>query len=247
MQIPSKWIEKRLTNAEDRALVHAMFEELQATGRVEATLPEDDRVVRDLYALQVAEPAADRQAAARAKRVAKADAAPVPPARPAAAPKVQTPKAPTPKPPPARPTASRPHLSASDDLEAAPSIGPRSAEWFAEIGIFTVGEFLAAEPAKTAEALGQRSVTAATISVWQKQARLVMDVPGLRGTHAQLLVGAGYTDAAAVAAADRATLCAAVLHFAASPEGQRILRKGEPPSTDKIMGWVDSAALRAAA
>ena len=34
-QIPAKFIEKRLTNAEDRKLVAAMYDELKATGRVE--------------------------------------------------------------------------------------------------------------------------------------------------------------------------------------------------------------------
>lgn len=242
VQIPSKWIEKRLTNAQDRAVVHAMYDELRETGRVEATLPEDDRVVRDLYTLEVEGPRADKQAAERAKRIAKADpsAAPV-------TPKAVTRRAATAKMAPPIPTAQRVYLTQSDDIEAAPSIGPRSAEWFAEIGIFTVGEFLAADPETTAEALGQRGITAETLRLWQKQARLVMSVPGLRGTHAQLLVGAGYPDAAAVAAASHAKLCADVLHFATSSEGQRILRKGEPPAAEKIKGWIDAAATRRAA
>ncbi len=234
LKVPSKWIEKRLTNAADRAVVHAMFEELQTTGRVEATLPEDDRVVRDLYALQVAEPAADRQAAARARRVGSFDSAPS-----------AAPAAPAPRPADVAPL--RVYLAPEDDLEAAPSIGPRSAQRFAKIGILTVADFLAADPEPMAEAIQARGFDAKTLALWQQQARLVMDVPGLRGTHAQLLAGAGYLDAAAVAAAGSAELAAHVLRFAASPEGQRILRKGEPPSSEKIMGWIDSAALRAAA
>ena len=70
LQIPSKWVEKRLTAAADRAAVRAIYDELKTTGRVEASLPEDDRVVRDLYELEVAGPRADRQAAARAQRIA---------------------------------------------------------------------------------------------------------------------------------------------------------------------------------
>jgi predicted flap endonuclease-1-like 5' DNA nuclease len=247
LQMPSKWIEKRLVNAQDRAVVHAMYEELRTTGRVEATLPEDDRVVRDLYELEVEGPRADRQAAERAKRLAKPDGA----AKPAAPLKAVAPKAATsktaPKAPAHIPTAQRVYLTASDDIEAAPSIGPRSAEWFAEIGIFTVGEFLEADPEKTAAALNQRGITADTLRLWRSQALLVMKVPGLRGTHAQLLVGAGYADVTALAAADPGSLCAAVLQFAASPEGQRILRKAEPPATDKIKGWIDAAASRKAA
>ncbi len=74
-----------------------------------------------------------------------------------------------------------------------------------------------------------------------------MDVPGLRGTHAQLLTHAGYDDAAALAGADAISLCAAVLRFASTPEGQRILRQGEPPAADKIKGWIAAAMARSAA
>lgn len=290
LQMPSKWIEKRLTNAEDRALVRAMFDELQATGRVEKTLPEDDRVVRNLYALEVEGPRIARQEAERASRIAGATSPatskptaepaaasatpappvpkirpprtsarkplPAPPAAVAAKPLVASPppSAPAPAsplaakaPPPAKAIHHRAFLQASDDLEAAPSIGPRSAEWFAEIGIFTVGEFLDADPAEMAKELSAHRVDEATLHAWQRQAQLVMDVPGLRGTHAQLLVGAGYHDASTLAAADAATLCAAVLRFAASPEGQRVLRKGDAPDPDKIKSWIDSAAAGLAA
>jgi predicted flap endonuclease-1-like 5' DNA nuclease len=281
LQMPSKWIEKRLTNAEDRALVRAMFDELQKTGRVDKTLPEDDRVVRDLYELEIEGPRAERLAAERASRVgaalptpapaaqrkkrsgsAKAKAAAAPPPEPApteppqtaattAAPSVSPVVAATaPQAPRAdlsTPAAHRAFLQESDDLEAAPSIGPRSAEWFAEIGIFTVGEFLDADPAKMAEELTAHRVDAETLRAWQRQAHLVIDVPGLRGTHAQLLVGAGYHDAAALASADAPNLCSAVLNYAASSDGQRVLRKGEAPNAEKIKGWIERAAAQLAA
>jgi len=277
LQMPAKWVEKKLANAEDRGLVLAMYHELQATGRVEATLPEDDRRVRDLHAKEVAVPRAAKQGAARAERLTesttakKEDAiAPVAVATPKSAPDPIAPKqAPEPAPPaetvaeskpiirpaaprapaPLRPSGSapRPFLKVSDDLEAAPSIGPRSAQWFGDIGIFSVGDFLAADPTMTAEALGAHGIGAETLHLWQQQARLVMDVPGLRGTHAQLLTGAGYHDAAAIAAAAEADLSAAVLRYAASPEGQRILRQGQPPDVEKIKGWIESAAARIAA
>ena len=142
----------------------------------------------------------------------------------------------------------RPFLKESDDLEAAPSIVPRSAQWFGDIGIFTVGDFLAADPAATAEELSAHDIDAETLSLWQQQAHLVIDVPGLRGTHAQLLTGAGYLGvAAALAAANEADLCAAVLRFASSAEGQRVLRQGPPPDVEKIRGWIEAASARVAA
>jgi hypothetical protein len=66
-------------------------------------------------------------------------------------------------------------------------------------------------------------------------------VPGLRGTHAQLLVGAGYRTRDALAAALETKLCADVLAFALSSEGQRVLRDGNPPDIEKIKGWLASA------
>ncbi len=140
----------------------------------------------------------------------------------------------------------RPFLKASDDVEAAPSIGARSAQRLAEAAIFTVADLLAADPDATAAILRAHGIDVRTIELWQSQARLVMEVPGLRGTHAQLLTGAGYHDADAVAAADAGALCAAVLRYAATSDGQRILRQGESPDADKIKGWVESAVRRAA-
>jgi hypothetical protein len=280
LQVPQKWVEKKLTNAADRAQVLAMYHELQATGRVEATLSEDDRTVRDLHAKQVLEPRAAQQAAARAKRFpsmaagkAKAQAKPrAPKAAKASAPKPSetiAPEAPLPEakkapaalmdklrdvsaPPLATAASSAERvvhafLKASDDVEAAPSIGARSAQRLAEAAIFTVADLLEADPDATAASLRAHGIDAQTIELWQSQARLVMDVPGLRGTHAQLLTGAGYHDAEDVAAADAGALCAAVLRYAATSEGQRILRQGEAPDADKIKGWVASAAARAAA
>jgi hypothetical protein len=273
LQVPMKFVEKKLANSADRSQVVAMYHELQATGRVEATLPEDDRVVRDLYAKEVAEPRAAQQAAARHKRFPSMTATPAKAKAPA---KPRTPKAAkaavvsAPAPVEKAPTAlmtklravpaaaeieaapvqapTRVFLKSSDDVEAAPSIGTRSAQKLAEAAIFTVADLLEADVEFSASHLHAFGIDAEMLVLWQDQARLVMDVPGLRGTHAQLLTGAGYRDADAVAAADPGALCAAVLRYAATSEGQRLLRQDAPPPEDKIKDWVASAvAARAAA
>ena len=92
-----------------------------------------------------------------------------------------------------------------------------------------------------------RHITPETISGWQDQARLVCTVPGLRGTHAQLLVGAGYRSAEAIADAEPDKLCADVLAFAGSAVGQRLLRNGDPPDIEKIKGWLEAARSMQAA
>ncbi len=137
--------------------------------------------------------------------------------------------------------APRLYLQASDDVERAPSIGPRMAERLYALGIKTVADLFAADPEKLSSALDQRNVYDETIADWQDQARLVCMVPGLRGTHAQLLVGAGYRTRDAITDAAEDKLCAAVLSFAISPEGQRVLRDGNPPDIERIKGWLQNA------
>ncbi|MEL6289349.1 MAG: DUF4332 domain-containing protein [Pseudomonadota bacterium] len=55
LQIPIKWVLRRMDDAADRQAVEAIYDELQSTGGVERTLPEDERVVRDGFRRQVGE------------------------------------------------------------------------------------------------------------------------------------------------------------------------------------------------
>ena len=133
------------------------------------------------------------------------------------------------------------YLQPSDDVEKAPSIGPKMAERLYALGVKTVADLFAADPDTLSDKLDQRNVFDETIIDWQDQARLVCSVPGLRGTHAQLLVGAGYRTRDAIAASAEDKLCAAVLTFAMSSDAQRILREGNPPDIERIKGWLENA------
>lgn len=305
LKIPAKWITKKLTDAEDRRIVQAMYDELQATGRVEHTLPEDDRTIRDLHKREVLDRVTETQADKRAVRVPEGDPAearrarhaglaaksPIAPAAlagvagEAAANTSKGPRRieidaellpdvePDAAPPasaitdrPLAPEASaipavlnsghhgsashdtrRVYLNAVDNLERAPSIGPKMAERFAAFGVKTVADFLARKPEDMATQFADRHFGAAVLAEWQDQAQLVMEVAGLRGTHAQLLTGAGYRTAQAVAEADPVAFSADILKFAASDAGKRILREGNAPDIEKIKSWVESAKLAKAA
>ncbi|MFN0217813.1 MAG: DUF4332 domain-containing protein [Hyphomicrobium sp.] len=278
-KMPRKWIEKKLTNNADKALVNAQYDELAATGRVDQTLSEDDRTVRDTYAREVLAPKLKARAETRAKRVPEGDpaelarkaevkAAPVAPAATAGAaksfvvssvvPMVAPPRtAVKPAMPPPIPTSvpvirpnpvskpvsepRRSYLSKADQLEAAPSIGPKMAERFSELGIKTVAEFLGNDPHDMAELLDDSRIDAEELTDWQDQAQLVIDIAGLRGGHAQLLVGAGYRTAEAIADAEPVELASDVLKFAATSDGKRILREGDTPDVEKIKTWVTFA------
>jgi hypothetical protein len=139
------------------------------------------------------------------------------------------------------------HLTLDHDVVDGPSIGPKTAERLYPHGIKTVRDLIKADPAALSVLVDARHITPETISGWQDQARLVCTVPGLRGTHAQLLVGAGYHTAEAIADAEADKLCADVLRFAASGPGQRLLRNGEAPDIEKIKGWLEAARSTKAA
>ncbi|MDX2158800.1 MAG: DUF4332 domain-containing protein [Hyphomicrobiaceae bacterium] len=148
---------------------------------------------------------------------------------------------------PARGTSLRPRLAVGDDVVDAPSIGPRMAERLHPLGVLTVQDLLAESPSGLAQALRVAGVTADTVADWQAQAQLVCKVPGLTGTGAQLLVGAGFRDVTAVATAEPDALCSALLAYAGSDKGRRILRDGEPPNIERIRLWAEQARLVAAA
>jgi predicted flap endonuclease-1-like 5' DNA nuclease len=322
IKIPIKTLQKRLADAGDRRAVEQMYDELQATGRVETHLPADDRAVRSAYADEVlakvakmptaerfpyrgaAPPETSVERAARlrdenrqrarddaARRIvvqiiAKPDARPrAEPARaadhgdtavmeaprPAAAVSVPVSKpmsAPAsavsdvaPKPSlvarldahertrtgsvpsiaPAPPAPRTYYLSHGDDIVDAPSIGPKTALRLNKLGLKTVGDLLEADAQYVAEAMEVRHVTPQTVRDWQDQARLVIAVPDLRGTHAQLIVGAGFRDAATLGATSTNDLCAAILAYASSSEGQRVLREGDPPDMEAIVAWGERA------
>jgi len=133
------------------------------------------------------------------------------------------------------------HLSFDHEVAEGPSIGAKTAKRLNRLGIKTVRDLLKAEPAALAVLLDARHVSTESVSDWQDQALLMCTIPGLRGTHAQLLVGAGYRTADAIAEAEADTLCAGVLSFAVTAAGQRILRNGHVPDIEKIKGWLEAA------
>ncbi len=271
LSIPKAMVLKRLADAADRRVVEAMYDELMATGVVEKNLPADDRMVKEVHAVEVLgasakaaiftpatvapwlKSASPSEHSAPAKSLREAVPARLP-GEPAALPLATPahfadaePEAVAPKRDAAGlvPVPVTAKLSLSDDLEAAPSIGAKTAERFAGLGIKTVRDFLACDPERTARALHHAGMDADTLKVWQQQARLVLDVPGLSGTQARLLTGAGYLTAHDVASADPGALCACVLRYAASGPGQHILRNNAPPDASRIVKWIDAARLAA--
>ena len=135
------------------------------------------------------------------------------------------------------------YLSPGDDIVKAPSIGPKTAARLTPAGLVLVRDLLACDPEEIVARTANRYITAARIADWKAQARLVCTIPWLRGTHAQLLVGAGYDTLSKLSRADASSVCSAILRFAATREGQSILRSGPPPEIDRIACWIENTAL----
>jgi RecG-like helicase len=133
-------------------------------------------------------------------------------------------------------------LNLDDQLEAAPSIGPKTAERFEKIGVVTVSDFLKQTAESMADKLNYKRITADTIRQWQHQARLNCRVPNLRGHDVQLLVGIEITEPEELATMQPQNLLKKVSPFAESKEGLKIIRSGKKPDLAEITDWITWAA-----
>jgi predicted flap endonuclease-1-like 5' DNA nuclease len=134
-----------------------------------------------------------------------------------------------------------PRLAREADVVDAPSIGPKTAERFYKAGVRTVDDLLNAAPDEVARRLEARHISAQVVRDWQAQALLACTVPGLSGTGAQLLVACGVRDADALAGVDADAMAEKIRVFAATSDGQSVLRSGRPPATEQIRTWIDNA------
>lgn len=132
-------------------------------------------------------------------------------------------------------------LNRSDNIVDAPSIGPKTAVRFEQIGINTIEQFLTADVQSLAEALETKWITADLLQDWQDQARLVCDVPALCGYKAQLLVAVDCRNADELASCDREELYTCIERFCETKEADRILRSSSPPDADEIEKWILSS------
>lgn len=137
-----------------------------------------------------------------------------------------------------RTTEPRFYLSRSDDVEQAPSIGSRTAERLAKVGIHTVDDLLNCDPVRIAARLKVRHIKAETIREWQEQASLVCRVPELRGHDAQFMVACGVNSVEELTATSASELFHLVDAFCDTKSGQRILRNGKRPTVEEASDWI---------
>lgn len=130
------------------------------------------------------------------------------------------------------------YLDLQDHIEAAPSIGPKTAERFENIGVATVEDFLQQTAESMATKLNYKRISAGLIRRWQQQARLVCRIPNLRGHDAQLLVACDIVDPEDLAALSPQQLLDKVGPFSQTKEGLKILRSAKEPDLEEVANWI---------
>lgn len=256
IKMPVGWVLKRIESQSEQSAVRALFEEYQQTGTVTENLPEEVKSV---------EQERQRDRVAEKSRPVRSSPATRSTAVQEKAPQVEQPRNPAPTVPfhsdpkrvaaPAEttesnshsavtdhgPSAAQPSLRLTDDLVDAPSIGPKTAKRFASIGITTVEEFLAGDPAEMASQLNTRWITTEKLVDWQDQAQLVCDVANLCGYKSQLLVGVNCRDAEQLASSETLSLHRSLKAFSKTSAGRRALRNSKLPSCDDVAMWIRDA------
>ncbi len=130
------------------------------------------------------------------------------------------------------------YLDLEDHIEAAPSIGPKTAERFEKIGVFTISDFLRQTAESMATKLNYKRMTAEVVRSWQHQARLVCRIPNLRGHDAQLLVACDLIEPEEIASMQPQSLFQVMGPFSETKEGLKIIRSGKKPDLAEITDWI---------
>lgn len=130
------------------------------------------------------------------------------------------------------------HLGPNEPLGNAPSIGPKTAARFLDLGIATVGDLIIADPNATAVALNCRHIDADDVRDWQTQAKLVCQIPGINGQDAQILVACGFDDPQEIVEAEPDQLLSLIDEFIASAEGQSASIEGKKPNLQAVEKWI---------
>lgn len=134
-----------------------------------------------------------------------------------------------------------PALHPNCPVAEAPCVGQKAARLLERIGIVSISDLIACDPAATARRLRHPRLSADVLRAWQRHSELLCAVPGLRPSDARLLVACGVHDAQGLRRIAPSTLFAIVGPFLETEEGRRILRGDTPPTIEDASRWVEAS------
>ena len=250
---PVSWAYRGYRHWTGRGQVKRIASEYKSNGKVVKSLPVDERTVRKLHAREVLKKELSELDAQPIRKVGNYKALvgerPLQPANESASPSSQSEPAietpPTSKPtqtksPPTKSTSVKFRLDRNDALEAAPSIGAKTAARFETVDIYTVGDFLDADAEQTAMFLNTRHITPDTIRLWQTQARLACQIPQIYGHDAQILVACGFESPEEIAESEPEVILSLVGEFKKTQEAKFIIRdKSSDPDLEEVTDWIE--------
>ena len=122
-------------------------------------------------------------------------------------------------------------------------LGPRAAGRLATVGVRTVAELLAIKP----QAAADKQFSAETIASWQREARLLVNVPELSSIAARILAAIEVASAERLARSTPTELIAKIEALWQSRESHTWLANIAKPSTAEICAWIGVAQRSAIA
>jgi hypothetical protein len=132
-------------------------------------------------------------------------------------------------------------LELNDEIEAAPSIGPKTAKRFEAVGIKTVKQLLSLDADLIAPQLNSSHIRPDKVRMWQTQARLACQIPRIYGHDAQILTACGFDSPEEIAESEPEVVLSLVDEFAETAEAKFIIR-GKRPDIAEVTNWVQWAA-----
>ena len=227
---PVSWFYSIYRHLSGKSSVKKIAAEFEKQGKVIAALPTDEKQVRTQHAAEVLDIDLAELDAQTIRAVGTKHTPPAP--LKSARPEKKKDRKRT-----AKQLAFR--LSLSDPLERAPSIGEKTAQRFEAINIFTVDDFLSADPVQTAAALDARHINENTIRLWQTQATLACRIPSIYGHDAQIMSICGFESPEEVASSNPETLLSLIDDFVKTQEAKFILRSSKPPNREEVTNWIN--------
>lgn len=131
-------------------------------------------------------------------------------------------------------------LQLCDRVSEIPFLTYGIAREIESFGVYTVANFLHADPARLAERMHGRGLSVSDVRRWQGQARLMCGVRKLRSYDAKILVACGVTSPEQLADIRPHELSEMVEAFVATPEGSRLVRSGSDFEITRITRWIRS-------